>query len=230
MTYRLTKADFVVPALLVTLSIIPAIGGVMRLTSVASDTAVTADNARFLQAPAPVVIHAVSALLYSLLGAFQFTRGFRIRWPGWHRRAGRVLAAAGLLTGLTGLWMTVFYVIPQALQGPFLYGVRLVVGTAMVAALVIAWRSILRRQVVRHEAFMIRAYALAQGAGTQALVLLPWMLTTGESGGLTRDLLMTLAWVINIVVAELLIRCRTTSKSAVQNARIQQNQPQGDCV
>lgn len=49
-------------------------------------------------------------------------------------------------------------------------------------------------------------YALGQGAGTQAIVLLPWMLSTGESGGWTRDVLMTLAWAINIVVAELLIR------------------------
>ena len=55
---------------------------------------------------------------------------------------------------------------------------------------------------------MIRAYALGQGAGTQVLVLLPWMLVSGESGGLTRDLLMTLAWTINVVVAESIINFR----------------------
>lgn len=78
----------------------------------------------------------------------------------------------------------------------------------MIASIVLAVSSILRRNVARHEAFMIRAYALGQGAGTQALVLGPWMLIAGETGGLTRDLLMTLAWGINVLVAEWVIRRR----------------------
>jgi hypothetical protein len=87
----------------------------------------------------------------------------------------------------------------------------------MVASILIAWRSILRRDVPRHEAFMIRAYALGQGAGTQVFVLLPWMLISGESGGLTRDLLMTLAWVINVVVAEAIIRSRATHRRPLES-------------
>ena len=207
---RLSKMDYLVPAGLIALSVIPAIGGAARLVSVATDTVVTEDNARFLHAPTAVVIHALSAMLYSLLGAFQFTRGYRVRWPAWHRRAGKVLVFAGLSTAVTGLWMTLFYEIPRGMQGPLLYGVRLAVGSGMLASLVIGWSSILKRQVARHEAFMIRAYALAQGAGMQAVVLLPWILITGNSTGLTRDLLMTLAWLINLVAAELIIRQRTT--------------------
>lgn len=218
MTQRVSKVDYMVLALLLGLSMIPTFGGIVRLTSVAGDTAVTAENARFLQAPTPVVIHALSATLYCLLGAFQFAPGFRLRWPAWHRRAGKVLAVAGMAAGLTGLWMTVCYPIPLELQGPFLYWMRLAVGSAMVAAIVIGWRSILQRQVMRHEAWMIRAYALGQGAGTQAFVLLPWMLSTGESGGPTRDLLMTLAWLINIAVAEAIIR-RSRKGSASRGAR-----------
>jgi hypothetical protein len=151
----------------------------------------------------------VCATLYSLLGAFQFSKAFRLRWPLFHRRAGRVLAVCGLLAGVTGLWMTAFYSISTTLQGPILRGVRLMVASAMITSIIIAWSSILRRDVPRHEAFMIRAYALAQGAGTQALVLGPWMLITGrQEVGLTRDLLMTLSWAINLGVAELLIRGR----------------------
>jgi hypothetical protein len=210
MNKKLTKADWKVPALLLALSIVPTLGAVTRFMSVSGDAAVTPDNARFLAAPVPILIHVISATLYSLLGAFQFSRGFRLRWPGFHRRAGRLLAVCGLLAGATGLWMTAFYPIPAGLQGPLLQGVRLLVAAGMVASILIAWSSILRREVARHEAFMIRAYALAQGAGTQVLVLGPWMLITGETGGLTRDLLMTLAWAINIVVAELIIRARKT--------------------
>jgi hypothetical protein len=207
----LRKTGFVVPGLLLALSAIPTLGGVVRLMSVASDSVVTPENARFLLAPVPVVIHALSATFYSILGAFQFTRGIRLRWPAWHRRAGKALAFAGIATGLTGLWMTMFYEIPVSMQGPLVYWMRLLVGATMVASIIIAWSSILQRQVARHEAWMIRAYALAQGAGTQALVLLPWTLSTGESGGPTRDLLMTLAWLINIVAAELIIRRRLAS-------------------
>jgi hypothetical protein len=212
MTRNLTKADFKVPALLIALSLIPTAGGIVRLASVARDSSVNADNARFLEAPAPVVVHVVCATIYCLLGAFQFSRGFRMRWPAFHRSAGVLLALCGISAGVTGLWMTVGYLIPQSLQGPVLYGVRVVVSVAMIASILIAWWSILRRDAARHEAFMIRAYALGQGAGTQVLVLLPWMLLSGETGGLIRDLLMTLAWVINGFVAETIIRARARSQ------------------
>ncbi|MFZ5891024.1 MAG: DUF2306 domain-containing protein [Myxococcota bacterium] len=207
-TRQLTKADLKLPAALVLLSIVPTFGGVARLMSLSNKGPVSLENARFLHAPVPVVIHIFGATLFCILGAFQFSRGFRLRWPGLHRRMGRVLAVCGLLAGASGLWMTAFYAIPTSMQGPLLYGVRTAVAVAMVACIIIAWRSILQRDVARHEAFMIRAYALGQGAGTQVLVLLPWMLASGQSGGLTRDLLMTLSWLINAVVAEVIIKRR----------------------
>jgi hypothetical protein len=217
---KLTRADFKVPALLIALSVVPTLGGIARLASVSGRAAVGPDDARFLAAPAPVVIHVISATLFCLLGAFQFSAGFRLRWPGVHRSAGKLLALCGLLAGATGLWMTAFYPIPSQLQGPLLYVVRLVVASAMIGAILVAWRTILRRDVPRHEAFMIRAYALGQGAGTQVLVLGPWMLISGESGGLARDLLMTLAWLLNLAVAELLIRSRTRRPVPSPNGRM----------
>lgn len=213
---KLTKSDLIIPALLIALSLVPTFGGVARLASLSGNAVAAPEDARFLDAPAPVVIHVLSATLYCLLGAFQFSSSFRLRWPGAHRRAGKLLAVCGILAGLTGVWMTVFYAIPPSLQGSILYAVRLAVASAMVVSIFIGWSSILRRAVARHEAFMIRAYALGQGAGTQVFVLGPWMLISGETGGLTRDLLMTLAWVINIAAAESIIRLRTrTGSSAV---------------
>lgn len=211
---KLTKKDFLVPALLLLLSAIPMVGGAVRLASLSAPP--TPESARFVAAPLPVVLHIAGAALYSLLGAFQFSQGFRVRWPGWHRSAGKVLAVCGLVVGLTGMWMAQFYAIPIGLQGPITHVVRLIVGAVMVTAIVLAWSAILRRDVPRHEAWMIRAYALAQGAGTQALVLGPWTAITGESTGLTRDLLLTLSWAINLGVAELIIRRR----SKVPRARV----------
>ena len=39
--------------------------------------------------------------------------------------------------------------------------------------------------------------------------MLPWTILFGEAEGVTRDLLMSLAWVINVFVAEWIIRRRT---------------------
>jgi hypothetical protein len=68
--------------------------------------------------------------------------------------------------------------------------------------------SILKREFAQHQEWMIRAYALGQGAGTQALIAIPWLITVGEPSGLTRDILMTAAWVINMAVSEWIIVCR----------------------
>ncbi|MCK6544353.1 DUF2306 domain-containing protein [Myxococcota bacterium] len=211
---RLKPADLQVPAMLIVLSIVPTIGGAARIGSLTRGV-VTAEDARFFDAPTPIVVHVLSATLFSLLGALQFSKGLRLRWPAWHRGAGRLLAIAGLVAGVTGLWMTVAYAIPRGMQGPLLAIVRVAVGAAMIASIVVAVRAILRRDVARHEAFMIRAYALGQGAGTQALVLGPWMLLTGESLGATRDVLMTLAWLINVAVAELIIRRPSPRRSRI---------------
>jgi len=195
-----------VPSALIALSVIPLIGGGVRLAGLAHGAAVTPENARFVAAPTPVVLHVLCAALFCVLGAFQFSSAFRKRQPGWHRIAGRILIPCGLVVGLSGLWMTMFYTIGAPLQGALLFYVRLVVGFAMVASIALAVMAILRRDFAVHRAWMIRGYALAQGAGTQVLVFIPAILFSGETLGLARDLLMTLAWLINIAVAEWIIR------------------------
>ena len=66
------KAEWLIPALLIVLSLIPVLAGAARLSELASGAQVTPDNARFFASPLPVVIHIVSVTLYSILGAFQF--------------------------------------------------------------------------------------------------------------------------------------------------------------
>jgi hypothetical protein len=79
MTKKLTKTDWTVAVLLVLLSLVPMLGGIARFTSMSGDARVTPENARFVAAPVPIIIHVISATLYSLLGAFQFSKGFRGR-------------------------------------------------------------------------------------------------------------------------------------------------------
>lgn len=102
------RQTWLVPAGLVLLSVVPVAAGGARLVELSNGAAVTPDNARCFAAPAPV-LHIVSATVDSVLGAFQFARGFRRRRRGWHRAAGRVLVVCGLIAALSGLWMTQFY-------------------------------------------------------------------------------------------------------------------------
>ena len=158
----------------------------------------------------PGVLHVLSASVYCALGAFQFAPDFRRRRPGWHRVAGRLLVACGLVAGLSGLWMTLFY--PRAEgDGELLDGLRLLFGSAMVLSLGLGLVAILRRDVGGHRAWMIRGYAIGLGAGTQVLVSVPWFLIVGTPGELARALLLGAGWVINLAVAERVIRRQTAA-------------------
>ena len=203
-----TRADWLVPTALIVFSFIPFAAGAVRVVGLASGAEITPENARFFAVPLPVVIHILSASLFCILGAFQFAPGFRRRRPGWHRRAGRLLVVCGLAAGLSGLWMTQFYPLYPHLQGELLYGFRMLFGSAMVLSIALALAAIRRRGIAQHRAWIIRGYAIGQGAGTQALVGLPWLLIFGKPSELNNALMMGACWVINLAVAEWIIRLK----------------------
>ncbi|WP_343048250.1 DUF2306 domain-containing protein [Cellulomonas humilata] len=202
-----------IPAGLILLSLVPMLAGAIRLAELAGGPEVTPDNARFVTMPLPVVVHIVAASVFCLLGAFQFHPGLRRRRPRWHRLAGRMVAPAGILAALAGLWMAVFAELPAG-DGPLLEVFRVVFGSAMVAFLVLGVLAIRRRDVVTHSAWMTRGYAIGQGAGTQAVLFIPWTLA-GTVGETSRALIMGAAWVLNLAVAEWIIRRRRRPDRAV---------------
>jgi uncharacterized membrane protein len=200
-----SRRDWLVPAALIALSLVPALAGTARLAQVGRGV-VTPENARFLAAPAPVVLHIVAAITYSILGAFQFSPGFRRRNRGWHRAAGRVLLPAALVVAGSGLWMTLTYPWPAG-DGVLVFAERLVFGSAMLLFVLFGADAIRRRKYAEHGEWMIRAYALGLGAGTQVLTHLPWFILVDIKPGETpRAIMMGLGWMINAVVAEWIIR------------------------
>ncbi|MBD2749634.1 DUF2306 domain-containing protein [Microvirga sp. BT688] len=185
----LMKSDRLVPAALITLTLVPVGAGAVRLAGLAGGAEITPDNARFFASPLPAVLHIVGATLFCIMGAFQFAPALRRGNPGWHRRGGWLLIASGLVATLSGLWMTQFY--SRAWNdGDLLYGLRLTFGWAMAVSIVLGFVAIKRRDVVRHRAWIMRAYAIGMGAGTQAIIHLPWFLVAGVPGELARGLLM----------------------------------------
>ena len=203
---RAVAPKWLVPALLA-LSVIPLAAGAVRLAELAGGAAITPANARFFAAPLPVVLHILSAAVFAILGPFQFATGFRRRRPGWHRVVGRLVVASGLLVGLSALWMTLFYARAPG-TGDLLYAVRLLFGPAMVGSIIVGFAAIRRRDVQGHRAWMLRAYAIGLGAGTQVLSGMAGALIGGPPSELRGALLMAAGWIINLAVAEWVIRRR----------------------
>ena len=204
------RPEWLVPAGLIALSLIPVAAGAVRVFWLASGVEVTPENVRFFASPVPVVIHIFSVTIYCLLGALQFHPGLRRRRSKWHRTAGRIVIPAGLVAAASGLWMSQFYQLP-AHDGELLYLFRLIFGFGMLLSIILGLAAILRRDIARHQAWMMRGYAIAVGAGTQAFTLIPWILIAGEPSEFPRALLMGAGWVINLAVAEWFIRRRRSS-------------------
>ncbi len=172
---------------------------------------------RFAGFPGALVAHILGAAVFALVGAFQFVPG--LRRGSWHRRAGRVVAVAGVVVAVSALWLTLFYD-PQPGSGTVLFVFRLVFAPAMVACLFLGFTAIRRRDLASHRAWMMRAYAIGLGAGTQAFTE-----GIGEGlfghGVLVADLSRGAGWVVNIAVAEWVIRrpARRRARRARRAAR-----------
>jgi len=211
-----------VPLVLVALSLVPVVAGALRLTDVSTGSTFMPEDAHHPSMPVALVVHIVGAIAYSLVGAFQFSAGLRRRRPRWHRAAGRVLVPMGLAVAGSAMWMTVFY--PREVDtGPLLFWSRLVFGVAMILCLVLGVRAILARDVPTHRAWMIRAYALGLGAGTQVVTIGLGQAVLGTSTAVT-DGVTAVGWAINLAVAELVIRMprvrsRATSPLPTQHVR-----------
>lgn len=208
-------STWLVPAALLLFTTIPLVAGGLRLVELAGGPQVLPTNPRIENLPAPLVVHVVGAVVYVVLGAFQFPRRLR-RHRTWHRRAGRVAVVAGLLVAASGLTMTVVYT--DAPGGLVLWTVRFVVSALMGGALVLGFSAIRRRDITAHRAWMVRAYALGLGASSQTV-------TQGIGEGIfgTSDistgLSISAGWVVNAAVAELLIRHKPRRSPTVGSRR-----------
>ncbi len=214
-----TRSEWRNSAALIALSLVPAAAGTVRLAELAQGAEITAANARFFASPLPVLLHVPAVIVYSMLGALQFAPTFRQGHRTWHRAAGRVVVVCGLIAVLSGLWMTLSYPWPVG-DGAALYIERLTFGSAMLLSLLMALDAIRRRTFAAHGEWMIRAYAIGMGAGTQVLTHLPYYLLVGTPDESTRAMLMGAGWVINVVFAEWIIRRPRARRATVYAAPV----------
>jgi uncharacterized membrane protein len=209
------RRSWPVPAALLTLALIPLLAGLFRVIQLVGGPELIPADQRFAQSPIPLVVHIVAAGVFLVVGAFQLVPRFRRSHRGWHRRAGRVVFVVGLLVAASALWMTLFYA-PKPGTGVLLYLLRLVFASAMAGCLVLGVTSIRRGNVAGHRGWMIRAYAIGAAAGTQAITggIGPALFGRGELQG---DIAMGSAWVINLAVAEWVIRRHGGARRSVRS-------------
>ena len=84
----------------------------------------------------------------------------------------------------------------------------------------IAWAVFLIRRgdVTKHSSGMIRAYAIGQGASTQTVFGIFFLIIMGEEAvGFPRDILMVSAWALNLLIAEAIIQSIRPKNASVRS-------------
>ena len=160
----------------------------------------------------PLMLHIGGGVVALTLGPWQFVSRLRTRRPAVHRFIGRVYLISVLAAGIGGLLLA-----PKALAGPIGPLGFATLAVLLLLTSVVAYISIRRGLVTRHRAWMTRSYALIFTAVTFRLWIgalsaagLPFNQVYG-SGAWT-------SWMINLLVAELLI-ARTQNRIAAARQR-----------
>lgn len=125
----------------------------------------------YVQHPWLAYAHIVPALIYLLGAPWQLAARIRTAHYRFHRRLGRVLVSAGVLSGC----FAVVFGIAYPVGGPAEAVASTVFGGWLIACLVLAVRAIRRGDPAVHRRWMIRAFGVAIGVGTiRVWVLLLW--------------------------------------------------------
>ena len=112
---------------------------------------------------------------------------------------------------MSAIWLTLFH--PDLHDsGPLLAVFRLTFASALAFSIVVAFSAIRRRDIARHQQSMIRAYALSLGAAHTDLHLGFGQPIFGDNETSTARLTGA-AWVINLAIAEWVIRRRFNRRS-----------------
>jgi uncharacterized membrane protein len=200
------KLEWLVPAALILLALVPSASGVARVLELSTSITITPENQRFFAAPLPIIAHSLGGITFLVLGALQFAPRLRRLTPGWHKMAGRLLIPSGLVMALSGMWMAHFNALP-AYDGVVVYATRMLFGGFTVLAIVLGTVAIYRRDFTNHGIWMTRGYAIGAGGGTQVFTAAPLFLFFPEYlNDLNRAISLGAGWVINLVVAEWAIR------------------------
>ena len=193
------------------LTTIPVLTALVQVVQIPTGT-YPDDSARLAIAPVAWFAHVLAGVAFGITGPVQFVRALPHRFGALHRVSGRIFVVSGAVLGLSGLALLAQV---TSLRTPLADGARGLFGLALLGALALALAAIRDRDILRHRAWMIRAYAIGMGLGAVGLVFFPIYLVTGQAPtGLGSDLLFVGSWLMSILLGEAIIR--RTSRPSVQ--------------
>jgi hypothetical protein len=215
---RIFQRPMTLALLLFLATFIPITSAPLRIFQVLTDQ-LPPDAIRFNAVPWALLLHSLGGMTFGLLGPLQFSRAVKNRFGKFHRISGRIFVLAGMMLALSALRLLVEF--PNSSTW-VLVTARAVAGLGLMATLTLALIAIMNRDIAQHRNWMIRAYAIGMGAATIAFIQLPIFLIRGKAlEGYFADSLFVLSWVINLTLAELVIRfLRAKIKVAQQQTAI----------
>ncbi len=147
-----------------------------------------------------ISLHIVGSIFAMALGPFQFLSWIRIHYVQVHRWLGRIYLLGVLVGGLGGFYMGYFSYGGIVSHLGFMSMAVVWLGTGL-----LAYRAIRARRIQVHRQWMIRNFAATLAAVTLRLWL-PMLLAMHLPFNTVYPLVSWLAWVPNLIVAELIIQ------------------------
>jgi uncharacterized membrane protein len=164
-------------------------------------------DGRFAAHPLWTLLHIAPGGVFLRLAPLQFSSSFRNRHLRFHRRSGRVLVVAGLLSGAGSLYF--------GLLMPFGPGEAIVIALFGGLYLVAVGRglfAIRKRDIGRHREWMVRAFAIALAISTIRVIGAFLDLTLTPAGWRPQEIFalsLWTGWAGMLLAAELWIRYTT---------------------
>jgi Predicted membrane protein (DUF2306) len=200
---RFFQRPITLALLLFIATLIPIVSAPIRMFQVLTDQ-LPADAIKFNAVPWGLFLHSLGGMIFGLLGPVQFSRAVKNRFGKFHRLSGRIFVVAGMMLGLSALRLLIEF--PHSSTW-VLITARAVAGLGLMATLTLAILAVIKRDIAKHRNWMIRAYAIGMGAATIAFIQLPIFLIRGKAlEGYIADGAFVMSWVINLTIAELVIR------------------------
>ena len=145
-------------------------------------------------------IHVAGAVTSLLVGSAQFLPGLRRGSSPPHRWTGRVYVAGCLIGGLAGLILSF-----GSSAGPIATAGFASLAVLWLAFTLLGWRAAMQGRIAEHRRWMIRSWALTLAAVTLRIYL-PLVAIFGLEFLPWYRAISFLAWVPNLMVAELWLR------------------------
>ena len=159
----------------------------------------------FARYPVLTLVHIIPGLVFILLAPFQFSKNIRSRNIRLHRRSGRVVLVSGLVTGITAFIMSIAM---PSIGGVNQAAATIIFSLFFLFALIKAYQKILKREIVLHREWMIRAYAIGLAIATIRPIVGIFFATSRFSGLTPYEFFGTAFWigfVLHLVIAEVWI-------------------------